>query len=71
MHSWHFDGLSRKQKKDYAATKIHPPKLKPFDHLNKHVINQCIEKANHLIMMLFKQKFKPSEDVLGPLFRYF
>lgn len=71
VQHWHFDGMSKRLKKEYAPTKVKPSKLPRFEHLHKHAINQCIEKSNHLIMMLFKQKMKPTEDVLIPLFKFF
>ena len=71
MQHWHFDGMSKRQTKEYAPTKIAPSKLTNFEHLRKNATNQTIEKANHLIMILFKQKVKPTEELILPLLKYF
>ena len=40
-------------------------------HLRKNQINLTIEKLNHLVLILFKQKVKPEELVVIPLLKFF
>jgi hypothetical protein len=58
---WHFDGMSKNLSKEYAPSKIDPPKLSSLKHLRKNVVNQTIDKINQVITILFKQKIKPDE----------
>jgi len=41
-----YDGMSKHQKHDYAATTLTKPLLPPFKHLKKCLINQTIQKIN-------------------------
>lgn len=63
--------MTKRQTKDYAASSIKQNKLQILTHLNRHSINQTIEKINEVIMILFKQKIKSDEQTLIGLFRYF
>lgn len=57
-----FDGMTKNWHKEYAPAKIAEPDLPAFTHLHKHAVNQCIEKANQMMLILFKQKLKPESE---------
>lgn len=63
--------MTKRHSKEYPPTKIQPPKLAPYTHMRKHNVNQTIEKANQIIMVLFKQKMKPDEQTMINLLKYF
>lgn len=58
QHQMTFDGMTKRNQKDYPPAKIPEHELPSFTHHSKHAVNQCIDKANQTMMCLFKQKFK-------------
>lgn len=57
--------------KEYGPTKLDPPILPQLKHLKKCTINQTIDKANQIVLCLFKQKLKPDDNSMIQLLKFF
>ena len=63
--------MSKNVYKDYGRCKLEAPKLGQFQHLKKSTINLTIDKANQIVLCLFKQKIKPDDQTMIQLLKFF
>ena len=71
-HKTVLDGTVQGHKRKYRpANGIYQPPLQPFKHLGQSAINQTINKVNELVMILFKQKMKSSDQQIIKLLKFF